>query len=273
MMNTHRHFGTWLCVLTLACAAVHAADADKKDDTPAAEVPARSSGGSGGEAGTFPRLTLDVDGRQREYRLIVPKAVIESKKPTPILFAFHGFLVDSKDVMPRYTKLGELGEKHGFIVVFPNALDRMWQVVDPDPRKPDIAFFDALLADLGKRYDLDLNRVYVTGMSNGAFFANLLASRRSEVIAAIAPHSGGLGMLYFSGIDAKRKYPVMIVHGLDDRLVNIQQARDARDRYVKAGHEVEYVEVEKLGHFWAHRADINERMWRFFETHPMRRQD
>ena len=36
-----------------------------------------------------------------------PKSV-DLDKPAPLVIAFHGLLIDSKDVMPKYTKLDEL---------------------------------------------------------------------------------------------------------------------------------------------------------------------
>ena len=134
----------------------------------------------------------------------------------------------------------------------------------------DLAFFDALYQRITAEYRVDLNRVYATGMSNGAYFANLLASQRSDKIAAIAPHSGGLGVLGRRGIQARRKYPVMVIHGTDDRLVPVSQARKAHEAYRREGHEVLLVEIAGLGHRWATQANINDQIWEFFRAHPLR---
>src|SRR5262245_38724897 len=96
--------------------------------------------------GTFPTETIKVGKLDREYRLVVPKSV-DLTKPAPLVFAFHGFLVDSKDVMPRYTKLDEAAEKYHFLLVYPNAIDRSWALT-PDKMIKDLAFFDALLKRL-----------------------------------------------------------------------------------------------------------------------------
>src|SRR5262245_9740013 len=45
--------------------------------------------------GNFGDESLKVDSDQREYRLVVPKTV-DLKKPVPLVFAFHGLLIDSK---------------------------------------------------------------------------------------------------------------------------------------------------------------------------------
>jgi polyhydroxybutyrate depolymerase len=246
--------------ICLAIAAVSQAKAAVRS------VAARPSGGQGGESGVFGDGRIDVRGQERAYRLIVPKS-IDPSQPVPLVFAFHGFL-DSKDFMASYSKLDQLAEKHGFILVFPNGRDRRWPLL-LDRAKPDLDFFDTLLDHLGGRYNIDLNRVYLTGMSNGAFFTHLVASQRAESVAAIAPHSGGLGLIGNKQPDVAHKYAVLLIHGDQDALVNVSESRRARDAYQKWGHPVEYVEVPKLNHFWAHGAGINEHIWKFFQEHPL----
>src|SRR5581483_8256388 len=94
--------------------------------------------------GEFPDESLTVDGAKRVYRLFVPASVALAR-PAPLVVAFHGMLVDSKDVMPRYTKLNETAERHAFIMVYPNAAGGVWGIL-PDKVRADIGFFDALLA-------------------------------------------------------------------------------------------------------------------------------
>lgn len=233
----------------------------------AAEPKARPSNGKGGTAGTFPDETMEIAGVKREYRLVVPKSV-DNRKPVPILFAFHGFLIDSKDLMPKYSQLDQLAEKERFVLVYPNAVDKAWRIV-PFLAKDDFAFFDKLLAHLCGRYNIDRNRVYLTGMSNGAFFAHLLASQRSDVVAAIACHSGGLGVLARRPPQVKHKYGVMIIHGEKDSIVNVDEGRKSRDQYQSWGFPTEYLEVAGLNHLWAVNADVNTRLWKFLKEHPL----
>jgi len=235
----------------------------QKPDKP---VPARSSKGAGGATGVLPKETIMVGDQVREYRLIVPKSV-DGTKPVPLVFAFHG-LGDSKDLMPIYSQLDKLAEKHGFVLVFPNGLKRHWQIV-PAWAKGDVAFYDKLYEQITGKYNIDLNRVYLTGMSNGAYFSHVIASQRSEQIAAIAPHSGGPGIVGAQGINANHKYAVFVIHGDSDSIVPVEEGRRTRDNYTKWGHEVEYLEVPKHNHFWANSADVNTKIWEFFEKHPL----
>lgn len=210
--------------------------------------------------------SLKVGRDTREYRLVVPKSV-DLAKPAPLVVAFHGMLIDSKDVMPKYTKLNATAEKHKLLIAYPNALDKSWGLL-PEKVEKDLAFFDALLKKVGDDYKVDPARIYVLGMSNGGYFAHLVAKERSKVVAAVASHSGPLGLQTLGGIKAERKFPVLIIHGDKDPILPVDWARDNRDRYTKEGHEVKYIEVAGLSHVWAHKVDVNETIAKFFADHP-----
>jgi len=218
--------------------------------------------------GDFGNETIKVGGVTREYRLVAPK-MVDLTKPAPLVIAFHGMLVDSKDLMPQYTKLNDTAEKHGFIIVYPNAIGKSWGI-GPLKVKSDLAFFDALLGKLSATYKIDPDRVYVVGMSNGGYFAHLVGRERSKIVAAVASHSGPLGLQTLYGVRAARKFPVLIIHGAQDRLFPVWIARENRDKYKREGHEVKYVELKSVGHMWGTKADINETIWKFFDDHPLR---
>jgi polyhydroxybutyrate depolymerase len=197
----------------------------------------------------------------------VPKTV-NLARPAPLVVAFHGMLIDSKDVMPQYTRLSETAEKHGFIIAYPNAIGKSWGIA-PEKVKNDLAFFDALLRRLSATYKIARDRVYVVGMSNGGYFAHLVGRERSKIVAAVASHSGPLGLQTLFGVNAERKFPVLIIHGDRDSLFPVGIARENRDKYKREGHEVKYVELKNVGHMWGTKADINETIWEFFADRPL----
>jgi polyhydroxybutyrate depolymerase len=218
--------------------------------------------------GDFGAETIKVGKATREYRLVVPKTV-DLAKPAPLVVAFHGMLIDSKDVMPQYTKLNETAEKRRFIIAYPNAVGKSWGIA-PVKVKNDLAFFDALLRKLAATYKIDQDRVYVLGMSNGGYFAHLVGRERSKTVAAVASHSGPLGLQTLFGVRAARKFPALIIHGDRDLVLSVAFARENRDKYKREGHEVKYVELKGVGHIWGTMADINETIWKFFADHPLR---
>jgi polyhydroxybutyrate depolymerase len=197
-------------------------------------------------AGEFPNLTVRVGNETRVYRLYVPRGV-NLDRPVPLVVAFHGMGIDSKDTMPRYTKLNETAERHGFLIAYPQAVGGSWGL-RPVKVSADTAFFDALIREIEGKYVVDANRVYVVGMSNGGYFAHLIAQARSDVVAAAAAHSG-----------------------VKDRLFQVSMARENAEKYRREGHEVKYVELPNVGHMWGTDDGVNETIWAFFAAHPLRK--
>jgi polyhydroxybutyrate depolymerase len=220
-----------------------------------------------GEAGEFAAEEITIGKVERVYRLVVPKTV-DLQKPAPLVVAFHGMLIDSKDLMPRYTHLNEAAEANKFLIAYPNAIDRSWGLA-PEKVAADLAMFDALVVKLGKQYKIDPQRIYVLGMSNGGYFAHVVAKERSKTVAAVAAHSGPLGLQTLLGVKADRKFPVLIVYGDKDQIFPTAFFEENRDKYQKEGHEVKYIKVPNLGHMWANEVQINDTIWEFFEKHPL----
>src|SRR5262245_20470055 len=219
--------------------------------------------------GDFGSESIKVGDDKREYRLVVPKSV-DLKKPAPLVIAFHGMLIDSRDVMPVYTKLNDTAAKHKFVIAYPEAIGKSWGIA-PEKVTNDLAFFDALIAKLKSDYKIDNQRIYVLGMSNGGYFAHLVGKERSKTVAAVASHSGPLGLQTLLGIRAERKFPVLIIHGDKDKLFSVDIARENRDKYKKEGHEVKYVELKDTGHVWGTKDNVNETIWQFFAEHPLKK--
>ena len=261
---------SFLAILWAVLASSICLAADGEGDSQQ-QVQPRPSGGSGGKSGTFKDVKITARGKEREYRLVVPKSV-DPEKPVPLVFAFHGFLIDSKDLMPVYTQLDKLAEDKGFILVYPNGLNRSWPLW-AGAAKDDLALFDELYDNLGEKYNIDRSRVYLAGMSNGAFFSHLLATQRDDKIAAIVMHSGSLGLAGLLDPKAKHKYAVLVVHGTKDFIFPMEEAHKTRDAYKKWGHPVECIEVEDLNHIWAAKQGINEKIWEFFEKHPLEEEE
>jgi polyhydroxybutyrate depolymerase len=218
--------------------------------------------------GVFPDESIPVGGAPRTYRLVVPESV-DLTRPAPLVIAFHGMGIDSKDLMPRYTQLDRAASKHQFLIAFPAAREGRWGLA-PQQIAADLALFDALVAKLSADYKIDDKRIYVLGMSNGGYFAHVVGRERSKTVAAVASHSGPLGLETLGGIRAERKFPVIIVHGKRDRLFPVSIARENRDKYEREGHEVKLVEIDDLGHFWGVRAGASDTIWEFFAAHPLK---
>lgn len=206
--------------------------------------------------------TLEVNGVRRRFRLVSPPA----PQNAPIVIAFHG-VQSSPGNMARLSHLDEVAQTEGWLLAYPGALGQRWPYFSEERTAGDVQFSDLLISQLIERGG-DPNRVYLTGMSGGGFFCNVVGSRLSERIASVAAHSGGAGFLARDGINATHKYPVMVIHGIDDDIVPIESGRNLAALYRHEGHRVEMVEYPRWGHAWAAPLGVNERIADFFRRTP-----
>jgi poly(3-hydroxybutyrate) depolymerase len=173
--------------------------------------------------------TIDVGGTERSYVLAIPESV-DGKTPVPVIFGFHGFGGTGEGASNYFGLTGT----EGALYVYPQALPLPDQGGgigwDMEVDGVDVAFFDALLAELAANHCVDLGRVFSAGHSHGASFSNHLGCYRAEVLRAIAPVAGG-------GPWAGRcmgSVSAMLTHGADDGDVPIQSGIDSRDHWLEA---------------------------------------
>ncbi len=186
--------------------------------------------------------TASVDGETRSWYLYVPEA---ATGPLPVVFAFHGGGTHGKREgrgFARYTDLVDNAEQDAFIVAFPNSLEGNWNDgrFDPDHLPDgvfpsgvlpdDVAFFDTMLERVLAETDADPTRVYLTGVSNGAFFSQRLACERTEQIAAVAGVVGGIAPDTAATCAPGVGLPVLSIVGDGDPLVPYEGGATATDR-------------------------------------------
>lgn len=165
--------------------------------------------------------TIDVDGLERSYLVHIPPSY-DSKKPTPVVLAFHGGGANAEH-MATYTGLNQKSDEAGFIVVYPSGTGRLKNVLTFNGGNccgyamthqiDDVKFTRQLLDDLAKSANIDAKRVFATGMSNGGIMSYRLASDLSDRIAAIAPIGGPMGT---ESCKPNRPVSVIHFHGTDD---------------------------------------------------------
>jgi polyhydroxybutyrate depolymerase len=165
--------------------------------------------------------TLTVDGRERGYLLHVPPG---AEGPLPVLLVLHGGGGNARQVSAQ-TRLSELADETGFIAVYPNGTGRTslltWNAgaccgYAERQRVDDVAFVAALLDEVLADQPADPERVFVTGMSNGAMMSYRLACELSDRITGIAPVAGARNV---TPCRPSRPVSVLAVHGTADELV------------------------------------------------------
>jgi hypothetical protein len=146
----------------------------------------------------------------------------------------------------------DVAEERGVLVVCPSALAAPWS-----DRKNEV-LLGALLDEMRMLYDVDENRIWLTGHSMGGFGAWHYGPLMSDVWAAFAPCAG-------AGGPTTNGLPVYVYHGSDDQIVTVGSDRAAAAKLKDDKADFVYTELDKVGHGfpdWV-RHDI----FRFFAGH------
>jgi polyhydroxybutyrate depolymerase len=174
-------------------------------------------------------------GNDRQYAVHVPTGYSKDK-PVPAVFCLHGleqsavmFCLDTGVAWPAK------GDAEGFVVIMPNGYMNSWNGGTccgsaATSKLDDVALMRAIFAEVGKHVNIDLGRVYATGLSNGAYLSYRLACEASDLFVAVAPSAGAIGTAAIGGgtqttsdlatCAPTQKVSVLDIHGTSDPLIS-----------------------------------------------------
>lgn len=131
--------------------------------------------------------SIMVGGQQRTYRLSVPSDYVAGE-PLPLVFGLNGVGGDGVGAQQAF----QLEAGHRGIFVYPDSLldEELGAVAwNFDSTGHDVQLFDALVPELTSNYCVDMDRIFVLGVSSGGIMSNKLGCFRGDVIRAVAPAS------------------------------------------------------------------------------------
>lgn len=177
----------------------------------------------------------------RSYRVFVAEGL---PTPTPVVLVFHGGggnaareakLSCPSDDLSDPACLTGVAAREGFLIVYPDGTggkllrnlhtwnagggDGDWQCTSGQACKndvDDVAYVREVLADLSTWANVDSQRVYATGLSNGGAMTHRVACELADDVAAIAPVASGNQVSTSQGCFPSRPVPVFAIHGTED---------------------------------------------------------
>ncbi|MDI6773301.1 MAG: PHB depolymerase family esterase [bacterium] len=170
--------------------------------------------------------SIQYAGLERTYRIHLPSSAGRTG-PMPLVLALHGGGGTGLN-MEQLTLggLNRLSETHGFVVVYPDGVDRHWNdgrgVAEYRAHREnvdDVGFISALIEHLAQTQGIDRSRVYATGISNGGLLSMRLAHELSHKIAAIAPVAISITDKIAAMRAPARPIPIVLIPGTHDPLV------------------------------------------------------
>ncbi len=185
-----------------------------------------------GDHNTFEQEKAD-DRPGLKYWLYIPVDydVADRSRKWPLMLFLHGGGEGGKDMVDVL--------KHGP----PNMIEagEAFPMLVVSPRNPSqTQFWDdqqliRLLDEIESRYHVDSDRVYLTGLSRGAFGAWRLAIQNPNRFAAMAPISGGGALPY---VNRLQHVPIWVFHGAKDPVIPVSESMRLVDQLKQIGGDV-----------------------------------
>ena len=170
--------------------------------------------------------TLNVDGSLRRFLV----HDYSDGKPTALVILLHGGGGSGQNIAEQ-TGFDRVAQREGLIAVYPygssaffSNLLLTWNAghccaYALRERIDDVQFISLLIDHLVATRNVDANRVYVTGLSNGGMMTHRIGIALADKVAAIAPVISSV-----FGDEPVRDYamPVLLINGADDTRVKVE---------------------------------------------------
>lgn len=169
----------------------------------------------------------------RQYKVHVPPSY-DPTVPTPVVFCIHGLGQNAVLFCVNGAAMDQKSDQAGFILVMPNGYQSSWNGgtccgAASTEQLDDVALFRAIFEEVKTHLNVDVRRVYATGLSNGAYMSYRLACEASDIFAAVAPGAGAIGINTIGGgtnpasdftmCTPSEHVSVLDIHGTADPLV------------------------------------------------------
>jgi predicted peptidase len=198
---------------------------------------------------------------QRDYGLFVPHSYDPSRR-YPVIVFLHGLFENGNDIQ-NVMRSGvgpvvvEKSKSLQFIVVFPQAR-KEWR------SEGEVDYAYSVLQDVRKHYNVDNDRIVVTGLSTGGWGTWAMAEKYSSEFAAITPVCG------FSKPDAVarlKRTPTWVFHNSIDPIVSHGDSQEMVDALKAAGNkQVFETTYDAVGHDAWTRAYRDPQLWTWWAS-------
>ncbi len=156
-------------------------------------------------------VTLDMDGKTREFYVYVPTDVKEGKESgVPLVFVFHGLGGGGEEFAVRSGWI-KLAEEKNCIVVHPSGSRASNYITTNTWGGEDLAFVKAIREYMIANYSVDQTRVYLTGTSMGSIFSIMCMAQMPNLFAAAATSDFVYDMTAFS---PNEELPIALMTGV-----------------------------------------------------------
>ena len=169
--------------------------------------------------------SLTQHGLKRDFLVYVPDSLPKGRA-VPLVLVLHGGGGSSRQILKSTSgRFNKLAERDGFIVAYPNAYRRIWDLGEGEisaklsPRRDDLAFFDTVIAQISAQNAIDQSRIFATGISRGGQASFALACERPDTFRAVAPVAMSLPAFLVDDCRGLRRMGLAVINGVLDPIV------------------------------------------------------
>jgi len=182
-------------------------------------------------------------GSRGGYSLYVPE-YYQPERAWPFVMALHGGAGNGRGFLWSWLRDARA---YGAILAAPTSVGETWALQGPDPDSPNLV---RILHDVRARWNLDAERLLLTGMSDGGTFSYVSGLEAGSPFTHLAPACAAFHPMLaaFADADRVRGLPIHITHGVLDWMFSVDQAREAEATLSAAGARVTYREIADLPH-------------------------
>jgi polyhydroxybutyrate depolymerase len=203
------------------------------------------------------KKTFDHQGLERTYLVHAPD---EINQGTSLVVVIHGYTGLAETIM-AYSGMNALADKNNFIALYPqgtidaqeNAFFNVGYSFHSSSEVDDVSFIEALVLTLQKEYELNPKNTFATGMSNGGDMSYLLACKKSDLFAAVAPIAGVMMKSTLESCKPSRNIPLFQINGTQDEISLFEGDIDDNEGWGP------YYDTPSTLAFWVKQHELNQK--------------
>ena len=155
----------------------------------------------------------------------------ESSGLSSVLFVLHGYGSTALRIR-NYSSFNSLAntKENNFLLIHPQGAPMNTTLASSSSHwnsggwtigsdVDDVDFIDSIINLVSKKYNINNDRIYSTGMSNGGFMSYHLACNLSTKIAAVASVTGSMSTQTLDDCSPQHSTPILQIHGSLDATV------------------------------------------------------
>jgi predicted esterase len=198
--------------------------------------------------------SFEHEGEIYRYAVDLPKGYDAGKAAPLLVDPGHGSGKDKSDAekaafLPFYRRQVDAAGLESALIARTEIVEQIGAGGERGEKPEDevVRVFDAFFRDIVSRFHVDLDRVWVAGLSQTGFWSWYLGAARADRLAGIAPMSAvtwevnGL-LASFSSL------PVAALHGDQDKICPVAQTRKTMAELERLGFPARYQEIAGAGH-------------------------